>query len=415
MKPEILAPVGSYESLAAAIKAGADSVYFGIGKLNMRSASAANFDIKDLKKIVGICKKAKVKSYLTINTIVYGNEIKKMQKIIDVAKKSGVDAIIAMDMSVLKYCKKIKMPCHMSTQANISNIEAVEFYSQFADVVVLARELSLGQIGNIVKEIRKKNIKGPSGNLIKVEIFIHGALCVSISGKCYMSLALYNKSANRGECLQACRRQYQVKDKETGDELAIDNEHIMSPKDLCTLRFLPEIIKSGASVFKIEGRGRSPDYVFTVVKSYKQAIEDYNKGKLTKKRIQEYENELESVFNRGFWQGGYYLGKKLGEWAGIYGSRATKTKHFIGLVTHYFPRAQIAEIIMQKESLKLGDEILITGKNTGVVKCKVESLYKNEKPVKKVARGDDEVTFPVSSRVRKKDKVYVLKERKDLQ
>jgi len=408
---ELMAPVGSYESLHSAIKAGADSVYFGIGKLNMRSASAANFTIKDLKKITDICKKANVKTYLALNTIVYDEDIKQMQKIVDTAKKSGISAIIAMDMSVIKYCNKIGIEVHMSTQTNISNIEAVKFYSQFADVVVLARELTLDQIKKICTQIKKQKIKGPSGNLVKVEIFIHGALCVSISGKCYMSLALYNKSANRGQCLQTCRRQFLVKDKETGDELKIDNDYIMSPKDLCVIRFLPEIIKAGPTIFKIEGRGRSPDYVYTVVSIYKNAIKDYQNKKLTKLKIKKYETELSKVFNRGFWHGGYYLGKKLGEWSGIYGSKATKQKHFIGIVTHYFPKAKIAEIVMQKESLKVGDEILIIGKTTGVVKTKIKSLYKEEKPVDKTKKGDIEVTFPVIEKVRKNDKVYLLTNR----
>ncbi|MEA3329662.1 MAG: peptidase U32 family protein [Nanoarchaeota archaeon] len=413
--PEIMAPVGSYESLAVAIKAGANSVYFGIGKLNMRSASAVNFTIKDLNKIVKICKKAKVKTYLTLNTIMYGSDLENIKKIADAAKKAGITAIIAMDMAVILYANSINLEVHMSTQTNISNIEAVKFYSQFADVIVLARELSIIQIKKICNQIKKQKITGPKGELIKIEIFIHGALCVSISGKCYMSLAIYNKSANRGQCLQTCRRSYKVRDTETGDELSIDNKYVMSPKDLCTLRFLPEILDTGVAVLKIEGRGRSPDYVYTVVETYKKAIEDYKKGKLTKTKIQKYESHLSEVFNRGFWHGGYYLGKKLGEWAGIYGSASTKTKHFIGVVKHYFPKAKIAEIEMQKESLKIGDKILITGPTTGVVKDKIKSLYKNEKPVKDVVKGDVDVTFPISELVRKNDKVYVIKKRKKSQ
>jgi len=412
-KPNLMSPVGNFESLAAAIKAGADSVYFGVGKLNMRSRSSINFTLKDLEKIVKTCKKAGVKTYLTLNTVMYDEDLSEIKKICDAAKKSGIDAVIATDIAVIEYCNKIKLSVHMSTQTNISNIDAVKFYSKYADVIVLARELNLEQIAKIINQIKKEKIKGKNGELIKIEIFIHGAMCVSISGKCSMSLALYNKSANRGECLQTCRRKFLVKDKETGDELEIDNEYIMSPKDLCTIRFLDKLIEAGVDVFKIEGRGRSADYVYKVVSAYRKAIDEYFNKTLTKEKIKDYEKELSTVFNRGFWHGGYYLGNKLGEWSGSYGSKAEIEKHFIGIVKHYFPKAKIAELEMQKESLKIGDEILITGDVTGVINCKITSIYKNEKPVNSVKKSDEDVTIKVPEKVRKNDKIYVLKRRKE--
>ncbi|MBS3115009.1 U32 family peptidase, partial [Candidatus Woesearchaeota archaeon] len=322
MNIELMSPVGSYESLAAAIQAKADSIYFGVGELNMRSRAAYNFTVKDLKKIADICKKNNIKSYLTLNVVVYDNEFKAIKKLCDAAKKAKISAVIASDLAVIQYANKIKLPVHISTQANVSNIEAVRFYSRYADVIVLARELTLEQIRNIAKEIKKQNMRGPNKQLVKIELFIHGAMCVSISGKCQMSLALYNEPANRGKCLQACRRAYRVIDEETGDELVIDNKYVMSPKDLCTIGFIDKLIEAGVSVFKIEGRGRSPEYVYTVTKVYKEAVESYFNGSYTKTKIKHWTSELEKVFNRGFWQGGYYLGKKLGEWSGTYGSKA---------------------------------------------------------------------------------------------
>ena len=414
-KPEIMAPVGSYESLSSAIKAGADSVYFGIEQLNMRSRSAANFTIKDLKKITELAKKANIKTYLTVNTIIYNDDIKLMEQILDSAKSAGISAVIACDIAVINYANSIGLEVHMSTQTNISNIEAVKFYSQFADTIVLARELTLEQIKEICNQIKKQKILGPSGKLVEIEIFVHGALCVSISGKCYMSLHQYNSSANRGACYQACRRKYRVMDDETGEELVVDNQYVMSPKDLCTIQYIDKLIESGVSVFKIEGRGRSPDYVYTVVKTYKKAIELYNNKKLNNNEIKKLEQELKTVFNRGFWKGGYYLGNKLGEWAGTYGSKATKEKHFIGLVKHYYPKSKVAEIEMQKESLKLGDEILITGITTGVIKTKIKTIYVKESPVEQANKEDQDITISINEKVRKGDKIYLIKDRTNFQ
>jgi len=411
-KYEILAPVGSYESLMAAIKAGADSVYFGITQLNMRARSANNFTIKDLKKIVKICKENKVNSYLALNTVLYGSDLKLMRKICDAAKKAKISAVIGTDMAVLQYANSIGLSANCSTQLNISNIEAVKFYSKFADIIVLARELTINQIKDICKEVKKQNVKGPKGELVKIEIFIHGALCVSISGKCYMSLANYNCSANRGACLQACRRRYKVIDEETGDELVLENKYIMSPKDLCTIGFIDKILESGATVFKIEGRGRGPEYVYTVTKVYREAIDSYFNGTYIKDKVTNWIKELESVYNRGFWQGGYYLGKKLGEWSGAYGSQATKEKFLIGVAKNYFVKAKVGHFILQSDELNLGDEALITGNTTGVIKFKVESIMKDGRVIQKAVKGED-ITIPVPERVRTGDKLFVLRRREN--
>jgi putative protease len=407
MSIEIMAPAGSYESLMAAIKAGADSVYFGVGNLNMRSRSA-NFKPDDLKKVAKICKEHSIKSYLTLNTVMYDKDINSIKKICDTSKKAGITAVIASDISVIKYCNEIGIEVHISTQLNVSNIEAVKFYSKFADVIVLARELTLEKIKYIVKEIKKQKIKGPSGNLVRIELFIHGALCVSIAGKCYMSLALYNKSANRGECLQACRRSYKVTDQETGNELVIDNNHVMSPKDLCTITILDKIVDSGVSILKIEGRGRSPDYVYKTVKVYKEALDACLKGSYTKEKIDLWLKDLKSVYNRDFWQGGYYLGNKLGEWCNSYGSKATTKKIFIGIGRNYYQKNKVAEFIVQTGRLKVGDIILITGPTTGVIEAKVKSLYKDGKPSKNAGKGDI-ITFDLDEKIRKNDKLFVVR------
>ncbi len=409
---EITAPAGNYESLMAAINAGADSVYFGIEQLNMRAKSTNNFKINDLSNIAKICKKNKVNSYLTLNTIMYDHDLKFLRLICDKAKKSGIKAVIASDIAAISYASSIGLKVHISTQANISNIEAVKFYSKFADTVILARELTLKQIKTIVDEIKKQNIKGPNNELIKVEIFIHGALCVAVAGKCYMSLATYNASANRGACLQNCRRTYRVIDEETGDELKIENKYVMSPKDLCTIGFIDKILESGVKILKIEGRARAPEYVSKVVKVYREAVDSYFDKSYTKDKIERWLKELESVYNRGFWQGGYYLGKKLGEWSGGYGSKANKEKSFIGKVIKFYKKANIGEFYLEAGSINVGDEILITGTTTGVVESKVESIFLNDKPSMSGNKGD-KITIPIKKIIRSNDKLYVVKEVKN--
>ena len=371
-KIEIMAPAGSYESLMAGIKAGAGSIYFGVGKINMRANSAANFTIDDLKKIVEICKKNNVRSYLTVNTIIYDEDMKDMKDICDAAKKLGVTAVIVSDIAAMQYAKSIGLEVHISTQANVTNLEAVKFYSQFADVIVLARELSLEQIKKIVEDIKEQKITGPKGDLIKVELFVHGALCISISGKCYMSLANYNFSANRGQCLQSCRRAYRVIDDETGNELKIENKYVMSPTDLCTIKYLDQILDSGVAVLKIEGRGRSPEYVHTVVKAYQSAVESCLNGEFSQKKADNWVKELETVYNRGFWHGGYYLGKKGDEWSAAYGSKAKKKKEYLGIVKNYYSKKMIGLFYLESGEVKLGDEIMVIGPTTGVVKYKVK-------------------------------------------
>ena len=404
---EIMAPAGSYESLMAAINAGANSVYFGIEQLNMRARAANNFTTEDLKKIVKICKEHNVKTYLTLNTIMYDHDITLMKKICDTAKEEGVTAAICSDVAAMSYAKEIGLEVHISTQANVSNFETVKFYAQFADVIVLARELTFKQLKRITKNIEKEQVKGPSGNLVEIELFIHGALCVAVSGKCYMSLATYNSSANRGACLQNCRRSYKVIDEETGDELVIDNKYIMSPKDLCTIGFIDKILDSGVKVLKIEGRGRAPDYVHTTVGCYREAVDSYKEGTYTEEKINVWTKRLETVFNRGFWHGGYYLGKQLGEWSGIYGSKTTKEKKYLGLAKNYFMKPKIAEFQLEAFEVKVGDEILITGPTTGVIQMNIESLFKDEKKVDSAVKGD-EITFPVSEKVRPNDKLFLI-------
>ncbi|MBN1646261.1 U32 family peptidase [Candidatus Woesearchaeota archaeon] len=409
-KVEITAPVGSWESLHAALNAGADSVYFGVSKLNMRSRSSINFTLQDLQKIVKICKDKEVKTYLTVNIVMYDKDLPEMRKICNSAKKYGVTAVICTDVATIQYARSIDLEVHASTQLNVSNIEAVKFFSQWCDVIVLARELKLEQIKHIIDEIRKQEIKGPSGNLVQIELFVHGALCVSISGKCYMSLATYNFSANRGACLQNCRRKYRLYDEETGNELVVDNQYIMSPKDLCTIGFIDKIIEAGVRVFKIEGRGRSPDYVDTAVKVYKEAVDSYVTGEYTTKKAKEWTTRLEEVFNRGFWHGGYYLGKKLGEWSGVYGSKATKKKEFVGIVKNYFSKAKVGEFDIQTGEIEVGDNALITGPTTGVLKFKVESIFIDEKPCQNAGKGST-ATITVPEKVRKNDKLFLVKDK----
>ena len=389
-KIEIMAPVGSYESLSAAIQAGADAIYFGVGQLNMRSRSAANFDLEDLSKICQICREHGIRSYLTVNTIIYNEEIEQMHALVQAAKAAGVSAIIASDMAVITYANSIGVEVHISTQCNISNVEAVRFFAQFADVVVTARELPLKQVAEITQFIRDNDIRGPKGDLVQVEVFAHGALCMSVSGKCYLSLDEYNYSANRGACLQLCRRKYLVKDVESDTELVVDGKYIMSPKDLCTIGFLDKVVKAGVRVLKIEGRGRSADYVKVVVECYREALDAIANGTYTQERIAEWTERLATVFNRGFWDG-YYLGRKMGEWSERYGSQATENKVFLGKVTNYYNRPQVAEMkIETAEHLRVGEDLMVIGQTTGVYRATVEELRLGDtaRPVAEVGQGD---------------------------
>ncbi len=399
-----MAPVGSYESLMAAINAGANSIYFGVEQLNMRAKSSNNFSVDDLKKIVKICKENNIKSYLTVNTIIYDHDLILMRKVVDAAKNNDVTAIIASDLAAIQYANSIGVEIHASTQLNVSNIEALKFYSKFCDVVVTARELSLKQVAAITKQIEEEQIKGPSGNLVRIEIFVHGALCMAVSGKCYLSLHETNSSANRGACLQTCRKQYVVTEKETGNQLEIDNEYIMSPKDLCTIGFIDKIIAAGVKVFKIEGRARPPEYVKRVVECYKEAVQSYYDGSYSREKIQKWEAKLQTVFNRGFWDG-YYLGRRLGEWNNEYGSRATKRKVYLAKGTNYFTKLKVAEFKMETGSLKVGDEILITGPTTGVIETKVLEIRVDLKNVEETKKGES-FSMPIDTVVRRSDKLY---------
>jgi len=407
-KIELMSPAGSYESLMAAIKAGCNSVYFGVEQLNMRARSANNFTLEDLRKIAEIGKENNVKTYLTLNTVLYDHDIALMKSIVNAAKESGITAIIASDHAVLNYAKKEGVEVHISTQANISNIDTIEFYANFADVVVLARELSLMQVAEITREIKRRNMTGPAGKLIEVEIFAHGALCMAVSGKCYLSLHSNYASANRGACIQNCRKSYIVTDKEDGVEFEVDNEYIMSAKDLCTIDFIDQILDAGVSVLKIEGRGRSADYVYTVTKCYREAIDSYNEGTYSQEKTGEWKKRLETVFNRGFWDG-YYLGKKMGEWNKEYGSNATKRKIYIGRGLKYFEKASVGEFKLESHSLEAGEEIMITGPTTGYIETKVTELRLDDKVVEKVYKGDI-FTLPVSEKVRPSDKLYKVVE-----
>ena len=404
---DLMAPVGSYESLMAAIQAGSNSIYFGIEQLNMRARSSNNFTFDDLRNIVSICEEHNVKTYLTVNTIIYDEEMEKMHKVVDAAAENHVTAIIASDISVMQYARSKGVEVHASTQLNISNIEAVAFFAQFCDVMVTARELSLEQVKYITEQIRQRDIRGPKGELVKIEIFCHGALCMAVSGKCYLSLHEYNHSANRGACLQACRRAYRVTDIESGDELEIDNKYIMSPKDLCTIGFVNKIIDAGVSVLKIEGRARSCEYVKIVVECYDEALNSCFDGTYDREKIDGWKKRLETVFNRGFWDG-YYMGQRLGEWSEVYGSRATKTKVYLGKVLNFFSKINVAEIKLETaEELSVGDEILITGTTTGALQQKVDEIREDLKPVPKVVQGS---LFSIKTNdvVRRGDKLYKI-------
>ena len=403
---EIMAPVGSYEALSAAIQAGAGSVYFGIGKLNMRSRSAKNFTLDDLRQIAEICNGSGVKSYVTINTVIYDEEIEEMHQLVDAVKDNGISAIIASDQSVIQYARQIGVEVHMSTQTNITNIEAVKYYSQFADVMVTARELNVDQVKHITEEIERQQIRGPKGDLIRIEVFCHGALCMAVSGKCYLSLDNYNSSANRGACLQLCRRGYEVRDREEGIELAIENEYIMSPKDLCTLPFLDKVLASGVEILKIEGRGRSPEYTKLTVAVYHEAVKAIEEGSFSQEKVDAWMERLRSVYNRDFWDG-YYLGRKTGEWTQVYGSQATKTKLYVGQITNYFSKLGVAEIRMETHELNVGDEIMIIGPTTGVYEDTIEEIRVDLKPVQQTVKGEA-CSLPVKSLVRRGDKVYKM-------
>lgn len=401
---EIMAPVGSYEALTAAIQGGADAVYFGVGHLNMRSKSTLNFTNDDLKNIAGICRENGIRSYITLNSDIFDEELGLMRSIVDDAKSSGINAIIASDLSVIQYASLVGMEIHMSTQANITNIGAVRFFAQFADVMVTARELSLEQVKIITETIEKEQIKGPSGKPVKIEVFAHGALCMAVSGKCYLSLDNYNSSANRGACLQLCRRPYHVFDRDGEVELEIDNQYIMSPKDLKTIDFLDKILDAGVRVLKIEGRGRSPEYVKTVTRIYRQAVNAICNGTFTKENLELWNLELGTVYNRGFWDG-YYLGRKMGEWTGKYGSQATRKKIYVGKIMNYYAKSGIAEVKIEAYPLHSGDDILILGPTTGVVDEKVKEIWLNDKAVDKVVRGDL-CTIPIGTTLRLSDKLY---------
>lgn len=403
---EIMAPVGSRESLAAAIQAGADSVYFGIGKLNMRSHSANHFTIDDLREIASTCSEHGIKTYLTVNTIIYGEDLSTMREICDAAKEANISAIIASDVAVMTYCRSIGQEIHLSTQLNISNIEALKFYAQFADVVVLARELNIDQVAEIYQGIIEQNIRGPKGDLIRIEMFCHGALCMAVSGKCYMSLDNANRSANRGECIQICRRSYTVTDNETGHQLEIDNKYIMSPKDLKTIRFIDRLMNSGVRVFKIEGRARGPEYVYTVVKCYHEAIESVLDGSFTEEKKDAWDERLSTVFNRGFWDG-YYQGQLLGEWNKNYGSNATERKVYIGKGVKYFSKLGVAEFTVEANTFKVGDKMLITGPTTGVMYVTADEIHGDHGPVQEAQQGT-RVSIAVTGKIRPSDKLFKL-------
>ena len=399
-----MAPVGSRDSLAAAIQAGADSVYFGVGQLNMRSHSANHFDLNDLDYIVATCREHGIKTYLTVNTIIYDEDVETMHTIVDAAVKAGVSAVIASDVAVMTYCRAKGMEVHLSTQLNISNVEALEFYSRFADVSVLARELNMKQVWHIHDEILRRGICGPSDKPVRIEMFCHGALCMAVSGKCYMSLHAANRSANRGQCVQVCRRSYTVTDNETGNQLEIDNKYIMSPKDLKTIRFIDKMMEAGVRVFKIEGRARGPEYVYTVVSCYKEAIESVLDGTFTEEKKAAWDERLATVFNRGFWDG-YYQGQTMGEWNDQYGSLATEKKTLVGRVNKYFSKIGVGEIAVQASTFKKGDRLLITGPTTGAMYLDATEIHDDNGPIEETVQHTY-VSVPVPGKVRPHDKVF---------
>ncbi len=403
---ELMAPAGNFESLKAAIDNGADSVYFGVDQLNMRARASINFTLDDLPQIVKRCEPKQVRTYLTLNTIIYDHDLSVIKTLLDAAKAANITAVIAMDQAVIAYAKQIGIEIHISTQINITNIETVKFYALFADTMVMSRELSLRQVKKIVEQIEKEDVRGPSGNLVEVEIFGHGALCMAVSGKCYLSLHSHNSSANRGACKQNCRKKYTVIDQESGFEIEVDNEFMMSPKDLCTLDFLDQVIDTGVKVLKIEGRGRAPEYVATVIRTYREAIDAYYEGSFSKQKVIEWMKELHKVYNRGFWSG-YYLGQKLGEWSEANGSKATQKKVYIGKGVHYFPKSSIGEFKVEAYDLKIGDNILVTGPTTGVEEFELTEMLVNDKGENQAIKGDS-ITIPLKFRLRQSDKLYKI-------
>lgn len=409
---EIMAPVGSRESLAAALAAGTDAIYFGIEGLNMRSRSSSNFSTDDMREIVRICKEQGVKTYLTVNTIIYDTDMPRMREIVDAAKEAGVSAIIASDMAAILYARSIGQEVHISTQVNVTNVEAVKFYSQFADVMVLARELNLDQVKYIYDSIESEGLKGPGGKPVRLEMFCHGALCMAVSGKCYMSLHEMNSSANRGACNQICRRSYTVRDRETDEELVVDNKFIMSPKDLKTIHFLDRMVEAGVRVFKIEGRARGPEYVHEAVQCYSEALESICDGTFSDEKVAEWDARLGKIFNRGFWDG-YYLGQRLGEWSKKYGSSATRTKVYAAKAMRYFPKIGIGEFQMEAGELHVGDEAVVTGPTTGALIFKIEELRVDLKPVDAVKKGKC-FSMPVPSKVRASDRLYLWKQQENI-
>jgi len=409
-KIELMAPAGNFESLQAALDNGADSVYFGVEQLNMRARASINFTLDDLAEISRRCSQKNVRTYLTLNTIVYDHDLSIVKTLVKKAKEASITAVIAMDQAVIAIAREYGLEVHISTQINVTNIETVKFYSMFADTMVLSRELSLRQVKKITEQIEKEQIKGPSGNLVEIEIFGHGALCMAVSGKCYMSLHAHNSSANRGACKQNCRKKYTVIDQETGFEMELDNEYIMSPKDLCTIDFLDQMADAGIKVLKIEGRGRAPEYVAKVIKCYRDALDSLAQGNYSKEKVITWMQELEKVYNRGFWNG-YYLGQKLGEWSNGSGSHATQKKVYLGKGMHFYPKAKIGEFKMEAYDLNLGDTILITGPTTGAKELQVKEMLVNDQALQTGSKGDS-VTIPLDFRIRPSDKLYKIVENK---
>jgi putative protease len=405
-KFEVMAPAGSWEAMMAAIKAGADSVYFGVEQLNMRARQTNNFLVDDLPEVARVCGEAGVKSYITMNTIIYDHDISLMRRIIDQAKEAGITAVIASDLAVMNYCRKKGMEVHISTQSNVTNLETVELFSDYADVIVMARELTLKQVGDMVKAIKKNNITGPSGNLVQIEIFAHGALCMAVSGKCYLSLHSHNASANRGACIQNCRREYTVTDEE-GIELKIDNEYIMSAKDLCTIDFLDKILEAGVQVLKIEGRGRAADYVYTTTQCYREAVDAFEEGTYTQEKIEVWREKLSSVYNRGFWDG-YYLGRKMGEWSNVHGSVATTKKIYIGKGVKYFEKIGVGEFLMESHDINIGDKLIVTGPTTGLIETTVEEIRLGSGDSVQQAVKGNTISLQIGEKIRASDKLYKI-------